>query len=178
MKPLANDIGEIDESKLHLMSRPDSDAGKLQRICLELLREHRKDGYDGIPTNRRFLAYELIQRAIIKKHNEKGKRRGDQNMHDALTHLRAKGIVPWPWLNDESRVINFNPSWNSLSEWATASVKYICLHHPAAFAEPGAYKTVPMMMVVDSMTKRNMTASLDLEATPRLLIRLLSSDGV
>jgi hypothetical protein len=122
------DIGEIDEDKLDLMSKPDSDTGKLQRICLELLREHRKDGDDGLPTNSRFLAYELIQRVIIKKHNEKGKRRGDQNMHDALTHLRVKGIVPWLWLNDESRVINFNTSWNSLSEWATTMVNHVRLN--------------------------------------------------
>jgi len=122
------DIGEIDEDKLDLMSSSDSATGKLQRICLELLREHRKDGDDGIPTNSRFLAYELIQRSVIVKHNDKGKRRGDQNMHDALTHLRAKGIVPWLWLNDESRVINFNTSWDSVAEWATTMVKHVRLN--------------------------------------------------
>jgi hypothetical protein len=46
-----------------------------------------------------------------------------------------------------------------------AVAPFIVAHHLAAFAEPGAYKTVAMMMVVASMTKRNMTASLDLEAT-------------
>jgi len=69
MNPLANDIGDIDESKLDLMSRPNSDAGKLQRICLELLREHREQGDDGIPTNNRFLAHPLIQRSVIVKRN-------------------------------------------------------------------------------------------------------------
>jgi hypothetical protein len=31
----------------------------------------------------------------------------------------------------------------------------------AAFAEPGAYKTVAMMIVVDVLTRRDMTASLE-----------------
>jgi len=128
MNPLANDIGDIDESKLDLMSRPNSDAGKLQRICLELLREHREQGDDGIPTNNRFLAYELIQRSVIVKRNEKGKRRGDQNMHEALTHLRETGIVPWLWLDDESRTPNFNLSWDSLTEWATTAVRWTRLN--------------------------------------------------
>ena len=88
-----SDIGEIDESKLDLMSSADCARGKLQRICLDLLREHRAQGDDGLPTNNRFLGYELMQRRIIKKQNEKGKRRGDQNMHEALMHLRETGAA-------------------------------------------------------------------------------------
>jgi hypothetical protein len=122
------DIGEIDESKRDLMSSPDCARGKLQRICLNLLREHRKQGDDGIPTNNRFLAYELIQRGIIVKRNEKGKRRGDQNLHEALTHLRETGIVPWQWLDDESRTPIFNQSWNSLAEWGTTAVEWVRLN--------------------------------------------------
>ena len=38
------------------LSSPDSARGKLQRICLELLREHEAQGEDGLPTNIRFLA--------------------------------------------------------------------------------------------------------------------------
>jgi hypothetical protein len=121
-------IGEIDEHKLDLMSSRDTDRGKLQRICLDLLREHQEQGDDGLPTNNRFLAYELMQRGIIKKRNEKGKRRGDQNMHEALTHLRETGIVPWEWLDDESRVPINNPSWGSLAEWATTMVEYVRLN--------------------------------------------------
>jgi hypothetical protein len=123
-----SDIGEIDESKLDLMSSPDCARGKLQRICLDLLREHRAQGDDGLPTNNRFLGYELMQRRVIKKQNEKGKRRGDQNMHEALTHLRETEIVPWLWLDDESRRPIFNSSWNSLSEWATTAVRWVRLN--------------------------------------------------
>jgi hypothetical protein len=123
-----SDLSEIDESKLDLMSKPDTDRGKLQRICLDLLREHRKQGLDGLPTNNRFLAYELMQRGIIVKRNEKGKRRGDQNMHEALTHLREVGIVPWGWLDDESRKPIFNPSWDSLTEWGLTAVEWVRLN--------------------------------------------------
>jgi hypothetical protein len=56
-------------------------------------------------------------------------------------------------------------AWCVAKRQSGAVAPFIVAHHLAAFAEPGAYKTVAMMMVVDSMTKRNMTASLDLEAT-------------
>jgi len=62
------------------------------------------------------------------KHNDKGKRRGDQNMHEALTHLREVGILPWLWLDDESRTPIFNPSWDSLTEWATTAVEWVRLN--------------------------------------------------
>lgn len=38
------------------LSAPDTKAGRLQRACLELLREHERDG--ALPTNGRFLFYE------------------------------------------------------------------------------------------------------------------------
>ena len=41
-------------------------AGKLQRACLDLLREHQRDG--ALPTNGRFVFYELEQRGHIPKH--------------------------------------------------------------------------------------------------------------
>jgi hypothetical protein len=122
------DIGEIDEDKLDLMSSPNCARGQLQRVCLKLLREHREQEEDGLPTNNRFLAYELMQRRVIKKQNEKGKRRGDQNMHEALTHLRETGIIPWAWLDDESRTPNFNTSWDSLKDWATTAVRWVRLN--------------------------------------------------
>jgi hypothetical protein len=48
-----------------LLSAPDSKSGRLQRDCLKLLREHERDG--SIPTNGRFLFYELEQRGVIPK---------------------------------------------------------------------------------------------------------------
>src|SRR5215470_6920044 len=47
------------------LSAPDSKAGKLQRACLALLQEHEREGM--IPTNGRFLFYELEQRGVVPK---------------------------------------------------------------------------------------------------------------
>ncbi len=47
------------------LSAPDSKAGRLQRACLELLREHERNG--DIPTNGHFVFYELEQRGVIPK---------------------------------------------------------------------------------------------------------------
>ncbi len=40
------------------LSKPDTKAGRYQRACLELLREHEAEG--AIPTSIRFLFYELL----------------------------------------------------------------------------------------------------------------------
>ena len=60
------------------LSRPNSAAGKLQRILLELLREHEREK-DGLPTYPRFLYYELVARRIISKVKTTKGRRNDQN---------------------------------------------------------------------------------------------------
>jgi hypothetical protein len=109
------------------LSSPDSARGKLQRIVLALLREHEQQGDDALPTNARFLAYELMQRGVLKKQNEKGKRRGDQVLHEALTHLREAGIVPWDWISDETRSVSDFTGWASVTYWATTMVEYVRL---------------------------------------------------
>jgi hypothetical protein len=47
------------------LSPPDTNAGKLQRACLELLRERERAG--TIPANVTFLFYELEQRGIVPR---------------------------------------------------------------------------------------------------------------
>ena len=59
-------IGDLRDSDDGL-SAPDTEKGRLQRACLELLREHERDE-DGLPTNGRFVFYELEQRGIVPKH--------------------------------------------------------------------------------------------------------------
>lgn len=108
------------------LSRPNSAAGKLQRILLELLREHEREK-DGLPTYPRFLYYELVARRIISKVKTTKGRRNDQNMQDALTHLRDKGVIPWDWLGDETRKFDDFTGWGSIKEWAITSVPYIQL---------------------------------------------------
>jgi hypothetical protein len=91
------------------LSAPETKAGRLQRACLDLLREH--EGAGTIPTNGRFVFYELTQRGSIPKdyRDEDGIKMARQPKDDisrALMHLREMGIVPWWWIEDETRELN------------------------------------------------------------------------
>ena len=102
----------------HGLSAPDSKAGKLQRACLDLLRRHEREG--TIPTNIRFLFYELEQQGVVPKayRNADGGRRPrtpSQDINDACLHLRRAGLVPWEWLVDETR---------DVAEWRFAADAY------------------------------------------------------
>jgi hypothetical protein len=104
-----------DESAL---SSPDSKAGRLQRASLGLIRQHERD--DALPTNGRFVFYELEQASAIPKHylDEHGRKRARQpaqDISDALMVLRRIGLVPWEWIRDETR---------ELTEWQYAASVY------------------------------------------------------
>jgi hypothetical protein len=89
-----------------------SKAERLRAACLTLLREHERRG--EIPTNGRFLFYELEQRGVIPKKydgiNPKTgnpfKRTPAQDISDALTSLREARLVPWNWITDEGRILH------------------------------------------------------------------------
>lgn len=88
------------------LSKPTTKAGRLQRACLDLLREHEADG--ALPTSNRFLYYELVARGVVPKAyydaNGQAKRRGlATDISEAVTVLREVGIVPWDWVVDETR---------------------------------------------------------------------------
>jgi hypothetical protein len=92
-----------------------SKAARLREACLDLLREHERDG--ALPTNGRFIFYELEQRGIIPKVyvDDQGRRRPRQpanDVSDALMQLRQSGAVPWEWIVDETREVK---------EWRFAS---------------------------------------------------------
>ena len=102
-----------------VLSAPDSKAGALQRACLELLREHNRKG--DVPTNGRFLFYELEQRGVIPKKydginpdtGKKWARTPLQDVSVATMRLRESGLIPWHWIEDESR---------TLTEWRYADI--------------------------------------------------------
>jgi hypothetical protein len=77
-----------------------SKIGTLRTVLFALLQEHDRDG--AIPTNARFLFYELVQRGQLSKHAT-GARRADQDLLVALTQLRESGQIPWHWIVDETR---------------------------------------------------------------------------
>jgi hypothetical protein len=94
------------------LSAPDSKTGRLQRECLKLLREHDRKG--EIPTNGRFLFYELEQKGVIpKKYDGINPKTGKpfareplQDVSVATMHLRECGLIPWGWIEDESRLLH------------------------------------------------------------------------
>jgi hypothetical protein len=103
-----------------LLSAPDSKRGKLQRACLKLLREHERD--KALPTNGRFLFYELTQRGVVPKHSV-GKRQPRQDVTDALTYLRDQGIIPWSWIDDTTRSVDIWRYARSVYEYAADAIK-------------------------------------------------------
>jgi hypothetical protein len=114
----------ISKSEDLRLSAPGSKSGRLQRECLKLLREHQHKG--DIPTNGRFLFYELEQRGFIpKKYDGVNPKTGKgfartplQDVSVATMHLREVGLVPWHWIEDETRTL-------SLWRYAATVAEYI-----------------------------------------------------
>jgi hypothetical protein len=102
------------------LSAPETKAGRLQRACLELLKQHERD--DTLPTNGRFLFYELEQRGVVPKHSD-GKRQPRQDITDALTYLRDHGIIPWSWIDDPTRTLDAWLFASSVYEYASEAVE-------------------------------------------------------
>ena len=81
--------------------------GRLQRAVLVVLERHEADG--TLPTSIRFIFYELEQDGTISKVRT-GVRRSDQDLIDAVTILRDRGLVPWDDIVDETRSVTV---WNA-----------------------------------------------------------------
>ena len=77
-----------------------------------------------IPTNGRFLFYELVQRGQYSK-NRTGSRRADQDLTDALKDIREDGQIPWDWLSDETRTVDVFTGYPSIREGALAILPHI-----------------------------------------------------
>jgi hypothetical protein len=108
------------------LSAENTAKGKLQRIALERLKE--KDAAGEIPTSIRFLFYELEQRGFVSKRavnldGSPSKRKPDQNLIDAVTHLREIGLVPWDWIVDESRDVSTHFTAETVAEWSAEMVE-------------------------------------------------------
>jgi hypothetical protein len=101
-----------------------SKIGALRDLLLGLLREHERDG--TIPTNSRFLYYELVQRGQLSKERT-GARRPDQNLHDALIDIREDGRIPWDWIVDETRSLEDYTGYPTIKQGALAVLPNINL---------------------------------------------------
>lgn len=113
-----------------VLSKRGTKSGDLQRACLDLLNEHKRE--DTIPTNGRFIFYELEQRGLIPKayRNEDGSERKRtqrtpaQDLSDATMRLRELGLVPWGWILDETCTLT---SWEyaaTVYEYVVNSLRY------------------------------------------------------
>lgn len=97
----------IDDPRL---SSAQSLRGRIQRLVLQLLHDHQERG--EIPTNGRFVFYELEQQGHVRKSVQGESRRGsvddprEQEVTDALIWLRDKGVIPWSWVADETRDVS------------------------------------------------------------------------
>ena len=98
------------------------------RSAVCLLQEHERDG--TLPTNARFLFYELVQRGQISKERT-GARRSDQDLHDALTDIREDGRMPWDWIVDETRSLEDYTGYPTINAGVLASC-------PTSRSIPGA----------------------------------------
>jgi hypothetical protein len=81
---------------------------RLREALLDLVAKHRADG--TLPTNGRFLFYELEMAGLVFKKKIPGAARGSMpdadDVSDALTSLRERGEIPWDDIVDETRLID------------------------------------------------------------------------
>jgi hypothetical protein len=131
------------------LSAPESKRGRLQQACLDLLRQHERDG--AIPTNGRFVFYELEQLGKIPKHylDEHGRERARtpaQDVSDALMVLRRIGLVPWWWITDETRELT---DW----EYAPSVYQYVVNQQDYARIDCWAGESAPLIICESRATK-------------------------
>ena len=89
-----------DDVVLERLSRPGTKARRLQDLLLMQWGKHQAEG--TLPTNLRFMLYELEQQGAFSKVRT-GTRRSDQDWGDQLTILRERGFILWDDIIDESR---------------------------------------------------------------------------
>lgn len=90
--------------------RPGTKAATLRQAAHELLLSKR-DENGNVSTNGRFVFYELEHTGLVRKSKPGETNRlpglpaGAQDLSDAVFWLRDEGIVPWSWIEDETRTL-------------------------------------------------------------------------
>jgi hypothetical protein len=117
----------------------------MQRLVLQVLLDHDEAGQ--IPTNGRFVFYELEQIGLVRKSGTGEKRRGgagdprEQDVTDALIYLREHEIVPWDWIVDETR---------NLYEFQHASTVFEFVRDSIDYARINPWPGEPPLLIVES----------------------------
>lgn len=109
------------------LSAPGTIKGRVQRAALLVIQEHAAKG--ELPTSIRFVYYEMKQRGLdlgwdADGRNTKGNIPGrpDENVINAITHLREIGLVPWSWIVDETRTVDESGYAATILEGVQASL--------------------------------------------------------
>jgi hypothetical protein len=130
------------------LSGPDTMSGRLQRACLVQLRKHERDG--EIPTNGRFIFYELEQLGVVPKYYDNKKRSPAHDIADALLWLRKYGHVPWEWIKDETREVN---------DWEYAPSVYQYMVNQLDYARIDCWDgTLPPLIICESRATKGVLA--------------------
>lgn len=118
-------------AEFDVLSRPNTCAGRLQRAAYDLLLSHEAAG--EIPTNGRFIFYELEGMGVVFK-PKKGMKRGTSmrpgpmELTEALTVLRKNGLVPWEWIVDETRTLHEWQYSDSVAEYVMEALQYASIN--------------------------------------------------
>lgn len=137
------------------LAKPGSHAGTMQRRVLRLLLEHEAAGQ--IPTNGRFVFYELEQRGVVRKSRQGESRYGgandprEQDVINALSELRKRGVVPWEWIVDETR---------NLHQWQYAPTVLDYVRDSVAYARINPWHGDPPLLLVESRSLAGVLYSL------------------
>jgi hypothetical protein len=106
-----------------------SHRGQMQRLALHVVLEHAADGM--IPTNGRFVFYELEQASYVRKSSpdDRNRRGGavdprEQDVTDALMFLREAGVIPWDWIEDETRRLDVFDGAPSVLDYVLDDLEY------------------------------------------------------
>jgi hypothetical protein len=103
---------DVDELPDHpALAKPTTYKGYMQRLCLKFIHDlHEATG--DLPTNNRFIFYEIEQAGLVHKPASNGDRYGDQmagpsyqNVINAVMQLRELEVIPWRYIVDETRTL-------------------------------------------------------------------------
>jgi hypothetical protein len=150
------------------LSKPDSGRGRLQRMVLRLLLDHEAAG--EIPTSGRFVFYELEGRGLVRKSKRGESRRGkvddprEQEVIDALMWLRDKGVIPWGWVVDETRI---------LYEWQYAPTVAEYVREAADHARINPWTGEPPLLLVESRSLGGVLRTM----TSQYLVSIAATNG-